>query len=84
MRIERVVFSSDVPEHAAKEMIAVGIVPSLHPRPKGYQFWIGSQPVVVTGHATKAEFLEAVQAAGITGRFETLPENFHFLRISTD
>lgn len=56
-------------------MLRVGIVPSQegpNKEPIGHKFRMGGVTIVVTGYATKEEFLEAAQL--------NLPEQFHILK----
>jgi hypothetical protein len=83
-----IVNCDDVTIETAKEMAAVGIIPSKEgpdKEPVGYRFTMAGQVFVVTGYVTREEFLAAVADAGFpVAIFAQCPRNYHFQRISTD
>lgn len=71
----------------AREIAAVGIVPEAPPCSRiGDRFYIAGHPFAVTGYATREEFLDAVNQAGLEDdeNFKAVPPGLHFLRVSTD
>lgn len=69
----------------AREMAAVGIIPSDPLDPIGHKFVLSGQNVIVTGYATREEFMAAVKATGMNVEmFHAMPARFKFQRISTD
>jgi len=77
--------AGDMPLDAAREMAAVGIVPSIKPREPGHVLTLAGQRFIVTGPATRKEFLEAVARAGLPANaFAGVPKEFYFLKVSTD
>lgn len=50
---------------AVQEMARVGIIVSREKAPVGHRFDMAGQRFVVTGHATREEFLEAVRRAAV-------------------
>lgn len=74
-----------VPQHIAEEIVQVGIMPSAKLLPIGHKVSINGQPFVVTGHATREEFIGTVRAANLPNpeRFDSIPVPY-FLRLSTD
>ncbi len=69
----------------AQEIALVGIIPSRRGEPAGKKFTLAGQQFVVTGTATREEFLQAVEAAGLpVENFSRCPVDSTYLRISTD
>lgn len=71
--------------YVIEEIARVGIMPSGEKDPIGHKITILGHPFCVTGYATRAEFLAAVAAAGLSvAEFDRCPQHYHFLRVSTD
>lgn len=82
------VLPSEATLDMAEQMAQVGIVPSAagpEQEPIGHRFELAGQPFVVTGYATREEFLDAVERAGFpVAVFRHCPDGYHFQRVSTD
>ena len=82
--------ASEVSVETAKEMAAVGIVPSAQgpdQEPIGFQFEMAGQVFSVMGYATKEEFLARAREVLPLRQviiLEQVPDGFYFQRISTD
>jgi hypothetical protein len=77
--------NDQVPEQTAKEMAAVGIIPSEKVLPLGTRLDLFGTPFVVTGPATREEFFQAAKAAGLdVGSWVLLDLVPYFFRISGD
>jgi hypothetical protein len=73
----------DVPEDMAKEMAAVGIVPTLEPDPPGKQFLMGGVIYIAGPEVTRGAFLDAVKDAGLDVKtFALIPAAYKFQRIT--
>lgn len=77
-------FEDDV----AKEVAEVGIFPTPDTMSIGHRFPIGTQPFVVTGVATRNDFLRAVAASSIDDAGKSIlfnpPAGLNFYRVTTD
>jgi hypothetical protein len=80
--------AADVDQRQVREMAAVGIIPSLQgpdTEPIGHKFEICGQTFVVTGYATRDEFLAAVEREGLPVHiFKQVPAKYYFQKVSTD
>lgn len=86
MRLPFCLPTYNVDRRSAMEMLRVGIVPTSAFPPVGSVEVICGQPCVVTGYATREEFLGAVAGAGLDDieAFQSCPHDLNFIRISTD
>ena len=77
-----------VSPRTAQEIAEVGILPSATQDPAGHVITINDQPFIVTGHATREEFLEAVERVIGPQRVDMFRADLkyvrYFLRVSTD
>jgi len=81
----RYVASSEVDLETAQEIARVGMVATTRLYPVGHVYELCGQRFVVTGRATREEFLRAVEAAGLPReRFAQCPVQMLFDRVSTD
>ncbi len=81
------VHPEDAPLWMAMEMATIGIVPAAQLKAVGFRFLMAGQEFIVTGHASREEFVAAaatVVAPEDVAAFCTIPAGMYFLRISTD
>lgn len=85
IRVATVMKSSNVDAEMAQEVAKVGILPVRTAKPAGFHFELGGQPFVVTGEATREDFIAASKAAGFDFMdAKDVPASYTFLRVTTD
>jgi len=87
MRKARNIDSDEMTNKQAWEVALVGILPSWIKHEIGKRFKMAGQPFIVTGYATKEEFIKAFNEQKFDDmNIKSFPnlDNLYFIRISTD